>query len=283
MTFQLQTVLPMLHIFHSRRLPSLVAVLVLVGVAASSAPAAEPHAQLREFVRTGKYALVVGRQQEKVEIYHSARAAAVLIIGSSYGKPLLLLPRTQAIQSARPEDVIAMEDGSRALAADAQLTNRGQMRRNRTTIQIAIPEFSASLIPNPPLLGWAGRKEMIEHTPEYAQDAQRYEPNKAAIRALAKPNEPIQVYVYFGSWCHTCTALLGSIIRVEQELEGSGITFRYYGLPKPPAMQRDKEVRLRNITKLPTGLIYTGDKMHGSIISTNWRNPELALRQVLGR
>lgn len=273
----------MQHLLPTRRLPLLIAVLAIFGVTASSAPAAEPHAQLREFVRTGKYALVIGRQQQKVEIYNSSRAAAFLIIGSSYGKPLLLLPRTQAIQSARPEDVIAMEDGSRALSADAQLTNLGQMRRNRTTIQIAVRGFTASLIPNPPLLGWAGRKEMIEHTPEYAQDAQRYEPNEAAIRALAKPNEPIQIYVYFGSWCHTCSALLGSMIRVDQELEGSGITFRYYGLPKPPAMQRDEEVRLRNITKLPTGLIYSGDKMLGSIISTNWRNPELALRKVLGR
>ena len=272
------------------RMPSPRRLMLLSGLAValvvampSSAPAADVHPEYNGFLRTGKYALRKGRQRERAEIYHSRRCAAFLILGSSYGKPIMLSPRTQTIQEARPQDVVVASDGSRALTTTAQLKNLGRMRRNRQTIQIQVPSYTAALVPNPPLLGWAGRTEMTEHTPEYAQTAERYKPDAAAIRALVKPNEPIQVYVYFGSWCHTCSTLLGAIIRVEQELEGSGITFRYYGLPKPPAMYRDKEVRTRGIKKLPTGLIYSGNKLLGQVVSTTWQRPEAALRKVLGR
>jgi hypothetical protein len=74
---------------------------------------------------------------------------------------------------------------------------------------------------------------------------------------------------------------MGEIIRTEQELIGGGVTFRFYGLPKPPAMYRDAEVRQRGIRKLPTGLVYSGDRYLGAIISTDWNHPEQALETLI--
>lgn len=250
-----------------------------------SAVADDPiHPELREFFPTGKYVLYIsGKAQGKARILYSRKAGAFLILGSDYGRALLLQPKTKTVSAIDEDDAARRPDKGIDVVADAAIERLGSIRRVRGgDVVISVEGLRARLRPQEYLIGLKNADELILHTPEYERKGRGYKPGRNEIRRLESSGKETVVRVYFGSWCHTCSRLLPRILKVEKALEGTTIQFEYYGLPKgAKAMARDPLARRNKIRRIPTGLVTIDGASAGRINSTQFARPELALCRLV--
>lgn len=253
-------------------------------VALSPAPAAgqrvPPDHVLRDFQRTGDYVLVINGKQVPAEIYQSQRAAAILVLSSSFLSPVLLAPGLGVAQTVNLMKVQKKPDGTIDLLSDAVLSTQGALDIQDEEVHFKADGISAALVTTPPLLGLRRVDEVTAHNPEYLPRAASYAPNPQAVAALKKEQRPVTVRIFYGSWCPHCREMVPHAIKLEQLLKGSKIRFEYFGLPQrfgtdPPAVQH-------NIKAVPTGIVYLGGKEIGRIADNAWTAPETTLVAVLG-
>ena len=246
--------------------------------------AEEPvHRTLRGFQPTGKYVVYVdGAQCEPAKIY--ATRGSILILNCAEGMPILVQPRRRSVSGIDPAKVVERKNGTVDVLASAKITPLGGYRVSGTDVLINVPRLKARLKPKPPLTGLAKVDKLVEHTPEYQRDANRYRPDpRTMARLAANQGGKVEVRVFFGSWCPMCTRFLGRLVKVEDGLaDTQRYDFSYYGLPNPPAAWRDPEFRNRGVKKLPTAIVYRGGRAAGTITGRDWHRPELRLQSILG-
>jgi thiol-disulfide isomerase/thioredoxin len=248
--------------------------------AAAQAPAPSDNV-LREFRPSGDYVLTVGGKEVPAEIYQSERAAAILVVSSAFPSPVLLEPRTGMAETVSVMKMAKQPDGSIDLLADAVLAPQGQIQFAEDAVSFSAEGRSGALKPKPPLLGLRRAAEVTQHNPEYALGARTYKTNPHAIANLRKEGRPVQVRIYYGSWCPHCRQMVPHALRIEQELKGSqsGVRFEYWGLPQ--AFGNDPEAKKMGVKAVPTGVVYLNGKEAGRITGNAWESPETALNEIL--
>jgi thiol-disulfide isomerase/thioredoxin len=266
-------------------LAAAVAAALLAGFAGLVAPPRSAAAQrvppdnvLRDFQRIGDYVLVINGKQVPAEIYQSQRAAAILIISSSFPSPVLLSPGTGRAETVNLMKIAKKPDGSIDLLSDAALAPQGAIDIQDEEVHFKADGISAVLATAPPLLGLHRVDEVTAHNPEYLPRAAAYHPNANAVAALKKERRPVTVRIFYGSWCPHCREMVPHAIKLEQLLKGGRIRFEYFGLPtgfgKEPAAQQNK------IKAVPTGIVYANGKEIGRINGNGWLAPETTLVDI---
>ncbi|MCC7138066.1 MAG: thioredoxin family protein [Planctomycetes bacterium] len=294
----------------ARLSPSLVAALLVslvagaVGAGAArgaDAPAAPAtpavHATLRDFALTSRLAWsaggaagegAAGEEGAKAVVYFSARGGAYLVRGTALGDALLVRTGATTLASVPEDALVAREDGGVDLKADAPLKELGAYTLSATSeLVVALPALKGKLAPPPPLLGWQTAAALIEHSPEYARDAKAYTPETTCVEAMCACKGEVRVFLYFGTWCQTCSMVMGRILKLEEALArgakegGRTVKFDYYGLPPAPKTWEDPEAVKYSLDALPTGLVYVEGSCCARIIGADWTKPEAALKAVL--
>jgi hypothetical protein len=275
------------------------AALVRPSGAAGDAPAI--HDSLREFLPTSKYEFVgEPKAEHATQVYLSARSAAYLVRGTALGSPLLVRTGAGLLESVPEDALVDRPDGGFDLRADVKPTELGRFTLKGRDLVIDVPVEKAKpevplvkgkLSPPAPLLRWQKAANLLAHTPEYERDAKNYTVGADCLAAIKAVKGRINVFVYFGSWCPTCSTVMGKVLRLEKELtkdlpklkegETPAIQFDYYGLPPEPDTWEDKEAKDRDISKIPTGFVYIDAHLAGRIDPEEWTKPEAALRRAL--
>jgi len=266
----------------SRALP----VLLLLAAAApqARAQAAPSDSVLRGFQRSGIRILVVNGQEDKgAEIYLNENIPAYLILpgAPSALSPILLTPRAQTVETVSLAKVVRQKDGTADLLADAVLTPQGGFKVEGEKVTFTVEGKQLVLAPNPPLLGLKTSADLKAHHPEYARKAEAYKPDPAALQALRKTAKPVNVRVFFGSWCPFCREHVPLLLKVEDELraaKSSKIHFEYYGMPHD---FNDLEVKRLNIKTVPTAVITLDGREIGRMQAADWDVPEATLAKIL--
>lgn len=236
----------------------------------------------KDFKRTGKYLLSVnGKPVPAAEIYLNESIPAYLVITPALTTPVMLTPGGgMAVEAVPMAKVVRQPDGSVALTADADPKPQGQFRVEGEKVVFTAGGRSASLAPNPPLLGMRNAPALKNHSPEYVVTARNYKPNAQAVAALKKQATPVKVRVFFGSWCPHCREHLPFLLRVQDELGASSkIQFEYYGLP--PRFSNDPEAKKFGVDGVPLGIVLVNGKEMGRISRGDWAAPEAALSRIL--
>jgi thiol-disulfide isomerase/thioredoxin len=263
-------------------------------VAMAAAPPAKPAAPakaaapmaidnvLKDFTRTGEYLLMVnGKPVPAAEIYRNDRLPAYLIVTAAFPNPVLLMAGSMDVQTVAAAKLIRQADGSMAVAADAATKPQGKFKLQGSNVAFASEGRNATLGSNPPLLGTHPSPDLKNHSPEYMVTARAYTPKPAVIAALKKEKKPVRVKVFFGSWCPHCKQHLPSMLRVEDELRGSGtsIQFEYYGLPK--GFTNEPEAKKYNVDGVPLAIVFVNGRETGRISAGAWESPETSLANIL--
>jgi thiol-disulfide isomerase/thioredoxin len=270
---------------HSRIVPGALLALFLAAAASSGqkAPAAPPIDNvLNGFERTGEYLLLVdGKPVQAAEIYRNERLPAYLIVTPAFPNPVLLMPGTMTVETVPQAKLLLQKDGTMAVAADADTRPQGKFKLQGDKVIFASEGRNGSLGSNPPLLGSHKSPELKNHSPEYIVTARGYTPKPAVIAALKKEKKPVKVKVFFGSWCPHCRQNLPFMLRVEDEIRGSGtsIQFEYYGLPK--GFSNDPAAKKYNVDGVPLAIVFINGKEAGRISADAWESPETALSSIL--
>lgn len=251
----------------------------LLALAVRGADAQGPDAVLSDFQRIGEYVVVVdGKEVPSAEIYQTEKAPAILVIASPLPSPVLLSPRGGTVETLNMMKVAKRPDGTIDLLADAVLAPQGRFQVLGEDVEFAVGGKKVRLKARPPLIGLANAGQLRAYSPSYVRGAAAYRPDGRAIAALKKSAAPVKVRVVFGTWCPHCKQYVPNMLKVEEQLRGSKISFEYVGIPRDFSGQ---DVKRLNVKEVPTGIVYVNGKEVGRLGRTEWEKPEAALSRIL--
>lgn len=270
----------------------LAAALALAAVAlpvASSAQAAAPPAAaaavsdsvFKGFNRVGEWLVFVeGTQDTAAQVYRMETPQAFLVLSDRLQAVALISGQARSVETLAATHLIRREDGAIDLRADAVLQPSGAFQISaKNELLFTVAGKKAELRDREPLLGAQTADKLIAYSPEYGRLAKAYPTSGPVLERLKGAKEPVQVTVYFGSWCPHCKQMVPRMIRVAEGLAGSAIKFEYYGLPRD--IVSDARAKALGLNGVPTAVITAGGKEIGRIDGQAFKIPELAINNAL--
>ncbi len=267
--------------FPFRPAAGLLAALAVFAALPARGQAVPSDSVLRGFQATGEYILLVNGQADNAsEVFVNQSVPAYLILPTALS-PILITPGSGTVATVPKAKIIRQKDGTVDLMADAEPKPQGKLVIGNGRVDFTVEGKKAALSSKPPLLGPRKAADLKQHSPEYVKAAKTYAPNATSLAALKKEAKPVRVRVFFGSWCGHCKEVLPHILRVEDEIRGSGskIQFDYHGIPKD---FRDPEFQRLKLGGVPTGIVYVNGREVGRLETNDWNNPEVVLARLLG-
>lgn len=245
------------------------------------------------FEPAAKYALEIdGKPVSEARIYLSLDVgSSLLLTAPELSSPLLVRPRDQRLERIRPADLSASAGGKLTLAADVEPELAGSYAIEGTSLLWTMGERRLRLTERP-LLGLHDAEAIAAWDPEYARRARRDVPAGDVLEALRRSptTSPARIRVYFGTWCPLCGQAVPRWMRLATELEGSGLRFEFFGLPRletdaPESFWAEAQavgMFHDDVEIVPLAVVYRGDRRIGRITS-GWSQPERELEKVLVR
>lgn len=234
------------------------------------------------FVPIDKFTFAVGGVEDpEAEIFQSQSAGAYLVVTKLVESPILIQARSADVATVNLMKVDRQSDGNLSVLADAALASLGKFTIAGEGISFSIAGDKAELRNKPWLLGEQDLAGMRAYSREYRDGAEAYQTSAPVLRQLQAESRPVEVRVFFGTWCPSCQQVLPRVLRVAQELEGSKVQLSFYGLPRGPGFSADPEVKKLDIDSVPTGVVFVDGREVGRISGSGWKIPELAIKNAI--
>ncbi|RMG46150.1 MAG: thioredoxin [Acidobacteria bacterium] len=259
-----------------------VPLLVALAAAALPATAGTPGEEVA-FALTGHYQLRIdGELDPGARLYLSAGTPRLLVVTERLAGPVLVVSRERTVRALPAGAVECSDDGETCRARIGEGSGGGGAGSVSVLAgKLRFQAFGRLVVvePHDPLLGLFSAEELLAAIPEYRRGAAAYTPRRGDLRLLATVEEPVDVEVFFGSWCPHCERYVPRLLSVARALEGEPIRFRFRGLPRDFA--EDPLARQYGIEATPTAVVRRGTRELGRITGAMWEHPEAALSAVL--
>lgn len=252
---------------------------VLLSLAAATLPA-EGAAQ--PFLLSGKRVVRVGGTvDEAAKVYLGAGSPRALVLSPVLGAPVFVSAADKTATVIDAARVQSSPDDPDAVLVDAEgMTGGSPLSIQGLELRFQVDGKQVVLESKPlSITGVLTAAELLAAIPEYRHNARSYAPGKGDLRLLATLEQPTEIDVFFGTWCPHCEQNVPRLVRVDQELSGPALTFRYHALPERVA--DDPLARQYQIKAVPTALVRRGDQVLARIEGSSFLRPEAALSAVL--
>ena len=228
------------------------------------------------------YVVTLDGKPVDAKVWQSRIAGEMVIDSIELGGPIRLVLREARAETLMFMKVDRRPDGGLTLLPDAADRSLGTFKVSEggKGVTFDLDGSKVELTQKPPLLGDQDLAGLKAYSRDYARLAEQYKPSKAFLESLRSESRAVRVEVYFGTWCPFCQEMVPRIMRVAEELEGSKIQVEFYGLPQA-GFSQDPKARALNLTGVPTGVVYVGDREVGRIKTNGWKIPELTINRFL--
>ena len=252
-----------------RRTSRILAVAIVAAVAASAG-----------MVRSGPVA------SGDVEVWYESFDYVVELNGHSVedarlftvqGRPRVLLT------SSELEQALVLDLGGR----EVKMVEPGDVDQGQTIYQVTVNESDihgppipytldgdavvffvkarrVKIIRKPPLVGEISKDQILDFSPVFEQGMLQYEVQPGDLHYLRNYELPVQIEVYFGSWCPHCKKVVPMFMRLMEDAANSSITWTYTGVPHPPFSDYPP-AKARQIRGVPTFVVTAGQQEIGRI------------------
>ena len=253
----------------------------LLVVLSMASIAAAQEVAVSDFTPVGYEIEVDGKEIRDAEVFQSRSTGTFLIISSALPAPVVIKLREARVETVNLMKVNRTSEGTVELLPGAELAVQPPFKitADRTGLEFSVDDKKGLLRERPPLLGHQNVAGLEEHSPEYRVTADAYTPSDPIVAKLRDQTDEVKVQVYFGSWCSHCKQMVPRIMKVAEQLEGSKITFDFYGMP--PFSTPDPVATKAGIKAVPTGVIFLDGKEFGRISGSGWKVPELAINNLI--
>ena len=258
------------------------AILPALAVLLVHAPPLRAQEPMSGFLPIDKFVFIIdGEEDVAAEVFQSQAAGAYLVLSTAVESPVLVQARSAVVSTVNLMKVDRQPDGSVNLLAGAALDPLGKFNIAADGITFAVGGGSAELRNKPWLLGLQDLNGMKAYSREYRDGASAYAYSQPIVNQLLAESRPVEVKVFFGSWCPHCQTVLPRVLRVAEELSGSKVQLSFYGLPQGPGFKADPEVKRFDIDSVPTGVVLVDGREVGRISGSGWKIPELAIKNAI--
>lgn len=159
---------------------------------------------------------------------------------------------------------IGAEGESAELAADAESRATGSTYTTAgNEVVFYLGSNRLKITPKEPLEGQATREEIFAHTPLYAKGMKSYVPEAAEISYLRSFKEPVEIEVFFGTWCPHCKILVPKFMKALELAANPSLKVRYIGVPK--TFNTYGPASSRGVQGIPTFIFAHAGKEFGRI------------------
>jgi len=254
--------------------------LLLVSSATAGWPQGESaESEIRGFYRIGDYVLEVdGEPAPEAEFYLAEHIPAIMILAPEQRAPVLVLPRSNSVQTVPDVQLQKHPDGKADLPAAPRI-EQGKFQILASWVVFSVDGREWTLKESPWLLGVQDIDTLLSHNPEYVWRSKTYVPNANVIEELEHHPVDVNVRVYFGTWCAFCKQQVPLMMKVATELVSSRIHIEFYGLPR--GFGNHPVAAPLKITRVPTGIVRVNEKEIGRITGNQWQSPETALKEIV--
>lgn len=252
-------------------------------VAAADAPAREPDPFFSGFEPEATWVVAIdGKVSEKGQIWTAQKAGNTLVLDLPELPELVVVqPRQQSVEAVGREAWLSQLDGTAALAADQAPRSVGALSVVGEKVSMSYDGRTLELREAPYQLGVKSIQELLASNAHYRFSSSRYRPSDPIVRNLRAISKPVEVKVFFGTWCPACSEVIPKVFAVAQALEGSNMKFSFYGLPKGEGFGTDPEAKKYSIRGVPTAVLLVDGKEVGRVDGGSWRIPELGIQNTL--
>ncbi len=132
----------------------------------------------------------------------------------------------------------------------------------------------------PPVVGEIAMDALIADRPEYQAGMKRYSPDPTGMTALSKYSKPIELEVYFATWCSHCKIYMPKLLRVLKDAHNPNIKVTLVGLPKKFTDEKGPW-RKPDIQTIPTVIVKSGDREITRLGTHEGAVPEIEFAGIL--
>jgi thiol-disulfide isomerase/thioredoxin len=161
-----------------------------------------------------------------------------LVFTSEDYQSLLLLPdagklafvfdlKQREVASIQRSFVQLREDGGAAVRASASRWPLGPLLVSKADIRFQNDSLRIHLGPKPDLVGEVSLEEILARKPGLRTMAAEYRPDRKAIEEIRTVSNPVEILVFFGTWCPVCTLRLPLLLKTVEDASNPKIHVRF--------------------------------------------------------
>lgn len=208
---------------------------------------------------------VDGKPAPEARFFAEARGP-LLVVSDPNLESAALIDRSTKVVTAVDSDKVVVDLNSDTLNIPAGAMENAPTTTftvNAAEVVFYLGSSRLKILPKNPLVGPATEKEILAHSPVYRRGIDMYQPDQAEISRIRSVDGPVDVEVYFGTWCSHCKILVPKFVKVMRMVNNPNLRVSWTGVPKsissyPPAQKK-------GIKGIPTFIFSRGGKELGRI------------------
>jgi thiol-disulfide isomerase/thioredoxin len=119
------------------------------------------------------------------------------------------------------------ESGGASVRAAAGQTPLGPFLVNKADVRFSNESLRIHLGPKPDLVGEVSLEEILARKPGLRKLAAEYRPDRSAIEDIRSLSKPVEIVVFFGTWCPVCSVRLPLLLKTLEEASNPRISVRF--------------------------------------------------------
>jgi thiol-disulfide isomerase/thioredoxin len=204
-----------------------------------------------------------GVEDGEARVFQSADFQRYLILPSGTKDAVVLSLKTKdVIVVPRAQIVTAGEDATMTGALPAAA---GQFTRAGSDITFSASGSAWKLAPEPPLVGEISKADLLNKKKDYVAAARAYRPKSTAVSLIKGVRQPIEITVFFGTWCSYCKHYLPGFMKTLDAAANPSITVKYVGISEDMS-EPEALLTASAVTKTPTFIVASGGEEIGRIV-----------------
>jgi thiol-disulfide isomerase/thioredoxin len=204
-----------------------------------------------------------GAEDGEARVFQSADFQKYLVVPGA-GEEVFLLTLKSKEVGRLPRTALTVTGEELALgtatpAAEAPFT------RKDSDILFTAGGTAFRLTPEPPLVGEISRADLLNKKRDYVAAARAYKPKSGAVSLLKNVSQPVEIVVFFGTWCSYCKEHLPRFLKALEAAGNPNIQARYIGMSEDMS-QPEALLTEYGVSKTPTFVVSMGGRELGRIV-----------------
>ncbi len=247
------------------RAPSPAAVLVSVLIAGTAAGAAR-EGPPRAWIPNHEFQVEIGGSvSQEARLFQSGGTSHMLVTAPEFTHPLVIRVTEREIVTLAPGAVVPGPGEEEVQVDESQVAGSPMpFTRDASGVVFFLDGKRVRVGRRPPLIGSTSLEEILSHSPHYRAGMEAYTPSPDDVARLRSIPFPVEVQVFFGTWCPHCRETVPRFFKCLAEAANARIQMSCTGVPTPP-FGDFPPAKEKHVNGVPTFIVSVEGKEIGRI------------------